>query len=93
MRVTLKHNLLHILIPLSMQVHVRYGCYLTTRCIVSEILKSPAFGIESPRAGAVLECAKYIQSVAEQRVLVSFCDKFYTSGETMHRCSEVEAQL
>lgn len=92
MRVTLRRNLLRIIIPFhTMLAHA--GMATTSPraeflSIVSEILKSPTFQIESPRAGAVLECAKYIQSAAEQKVLVSFCDNFYACLEKL--CTDVQ---
>lgn len=59
--------------------------------IVSEVLKSPTFQIESSRARAVLECAKYMQSLsteAELRALDSFCDKFYACLEKL--CTDMQ---
>ena len=59
--------------------------------IVSEVSKSPTFQIESSRARAVLECAKYMQTlstVAELRAMDSFCDEFYTCLEKL--CTDMQ---
>ena len=61
--------------------------------IVAEVSKSPTFQIESPRARAALECAKYMQFLLEStdgelKVLSTFCDQLYASLEKL--CTNVQ---
>ena len=54
-------------------------------------MESPTFQVEAPKAGAVVECAKYIQSVAELGLI---CDQLYAGLEKiMQGRPKVKAQL
>ena len=91
MRVTLERNLLRIFPYSGMAASNSASARAEFLTIVSEVSKSPTFQIESPRASAVLECAKYIQSLsteAELKTLGSFCDQFYACLEKL--CTDVQ---
>ena len=69
------------------------SCSVKFLAIVAEVSKSPTFQIESPRARAALECAKYMQFLLEStdgelKVLSTFCDQLYASLEKL--CTNVQ---